>query len=176
LGAFKIVGGADVVGLGRGLTGRGLAWCRRPHVRFQPGQPAEGEQDQGSPLDPPRAEPLEPAMAVTPLLRFLCPMIRATAPEGVTPSHHVHERGSRRMGWRDASGTGEGYMCRMRICGGGGHRRTPGSGAAHRYSRHIIRGLPATAIRGPSAGTGLVACRRCRPYRGRRIISTLAAA
>jgi polar amino acid transport system substrate-binding protein len=26
--AFKIVGGADVVGVGSGLTGRGLAWCR----------------------------------------------------------------------------------------------------------------------------------------------------
>jgi hypothetical protein len=26
--AFKIVGGVDVVGVGSGLTGRGLAWCR----------------------------------------------------------------------------------------------------------------------------------------------------
>jgi hypothetical protein len=49
-------------------------WLVRPHVRFQPGQPGEGKQDQGSALDPPRAEPLEPAMAVTSLLRSLCPM------------------------------------------------------------------------------------------------------
>jgi hypothetical protein len=28
LRAFKIVGGIDVVGVGSGLTGRGLAWCR----------------------------------------------------------------------------------------------------------------------------------------------------
>jgi hypothetical protein len=26
--AFKIVGGVDVVAVGSGLTGRGLAWCR----------------------------------------------------------------------------------------------------------------------------------------------------
>jgi hypothetical protein len=26
--AFKIVGGVEVVGVGSGFTGRGLAWCR----------------------------------------------------------------------------------------------------------------------------------------------------
>jgi hypothetical protein len=55
---------------------------RRPHVRFQPGQPGEGKQDQGSALDPPRAEPLEPAMAVTSPPGSLCPMTWVTALKG----------------------------------------------------------------------------------------------
>jgi hypothetical protein len=29
-----MVGGCYIVGVGSGLTGRGLAWCRRPHARY----------------------------------------------------------------------------------------------------------------------------------------------
>jgi hypothetical protein len=46
------VGGGDVVGVGSGLTGGGLAWCRRPHVRFRPRGTWEEKQGQGPALDP----------------------------------------------------------------------------------------------------------------------------
>src|SRR3954465_11582328 len=59
-------------------------------------------------LSPPRAQPLEPTCGCLRLGPELPSPDHLWPPGRSDPSHDVHDRGSRRMVWRGASGTGDG--------------------------------------------------------------------